>query len=92
MGRATFPTLLTKKATMFGSLTRFDLGVMGGLYLVFSWMKVSGLIAISINVCALILIKLTQHWFRPGFFKFLSGETQLEWRVNWNNGREDKHE
>jgi len=80
MGKAAFPTLLTKKATMFGSLTRFDLAVMGGAYLILSWMRVSGLVAIGINTGLLILIKLAQHWFRPGFFKLFRGETQLEWR------------
>jgi len=85
MGKAMFPTLLTKKATMFGSLTRFDLGVMGGMYLILSWINVSGLVAVGINAAILIAIKLVQKWVRPGFFKLFRSETRLEWSKEWRD-------
>lgn len=88
MGSPTFPTLLTKKATLMGSLTRYDLATLGGSYLVLSWMKVSGLYALAINALLLLIIKLAKKWLRPGFFVHLLDSDVSEWRL-W---REDRNE
>lgn len=79
MSKATFPTLLTKKATMLASLTRFDLGVLGSSYLILSWMKVSGIYSVIVNAVLLLLLKVCQKRFMSGFFRFLNEERCLKW-------------
>lgn len=79
MSKGQFPTLLNKKATMLGSLTRIDLLVLGGCYLILSWMKVSGLYALGINAFVLFIMKFTQKRLSTGFFTQIRGEKKLSW-------------
>ncbi len=79
MGKATFPTLLDKKATMLGSLTRYDLVFVGMAYLILSWMKVSGIYSLIINACLLVALKLCKKYFNKGFYQHLNDEKQLKW-------------
>lgn len=79
MSRGRFPTMLNKKATMLGSLTRYDLVVLGTSYLMLSWMKVSGLYSLATNALLLLVLKFIQRRLRPGFFSHLGDEKQLEW-------------
>ena len=75
----TFPTLLKHRATLVGSLGRYDLILLGGSYLVLSWMKVSGLYALAINIGILLVLKFTQRRLRAGFFRFLATPRRLKW-------------
>lgn len=79
MSKGQFPTLLNKKATMLGSLTRIDLLVLGGCYLILSWMKVSGLYALGINAFVLLAMKYTQKRLSSGFFTHIRDEKKLSW-------------
>jgi len=79
MSKGQFPTMLNKKATMLGTLTRIDLLVLGGCYLILSWMKVSGLYALGINALVLLTMKFTQKRLSSGFFSHLGDETKMSW-------------
>lgn len=78
MSRNCYPTLLNKKATMLGSLTRYDLVIIGVSYLILSWMKVSGLYSLVINALILVLIKFAKGKFQIGFFRNINGEYLIE--------------
>ena len=55
-----FPSLLSKTPRLLGSLTRYDLSILGVSYLVLSFVKVSGLYALGVNVFVLIFLKLVK--------------------------------
>tara|TARA_B110000908_G_C9974960_1_gene322897 strand:+ start:274 stop:552 length:279 start_codon:yes stop_codon:yes gene_type:complete len=69
-----YPTLLNKRATMLGSLTRYDLSVIGVSYLVLSAMKVSGMYSLMINAFLLLILKVIKQRFQVGFFKHLGAK------------------
>lgn len=88
MSKARFPTLLKSKATIMGSLTRFDLVILGGCYLVLSWMKVSGLLSLGINAFVFLLLKLIDRNLPKGFFQGLRSDRWLKW--SYQVGRLDE--
>ena len=79
MNKSQFPTMLKTKATLLGSLTRFDLGIVGGAYLLLSYFNIAGLWALAINAVLLGAIKFAQKQFTKGFLTGLRGERQLPW-------------
>lgn len=79
MSKGQYPTMLNKKATMLGSLTRIDLLVLGSCYLILSWMKVSGLYALGVNAIVLLVMKYIQKRLRSGFLSHLSSKTKMSW-------------
>lgn len=85
MSKAIFPTLLKSKATIMGSLTRFDLVILGGCYLVLSWMKVSGLLSLGINTFVFLILKLVDRNLPNGFIKGLRNRRILKW--NYQMGK-----
>jgi len=74
MSRNSYPTLLNKKATMLGSLTRYDLSAVGICYLILSWMKVSGIYSLLINALLLLILRIIKQRFQVGFFLHLNGD------------------
>ena len=80
-----FPTLLTRQATLIGSLTRYDLALLGVSYLTLSWLQVSGAYSIGINLILLITFKFIQRRLQVGFFRFLLTKRCLEWRYSMGN-------
>ena len=86
--KASYPSLLSKKATLIGNLTRTDLLVLGMSYLVLSWMKVSGLLSLLLIVFVLGVLVLIKKYVMPGFF------SQLIWKrsFDWTQGLERFHE
>ncbi len=79
MNKACFPTLLNSKATILGAFTRFDLVILGGSYLILSWMKVSGFISLLINALVYMMLKLMERKLPKGFFKGLRSRKVLKW-------------
>ncbi|PIP92552.1 MAG: hypothetical protein COW00_00085 [Bdellovibrio sp. CG12_big_fil_rev_8_21_14_0_65_39_13] len=79
MNKATFPTLLKSRATILGNFTRFDLVILGGSYLILSWMKVSGILSLAINAFLYFILKLIENKFPKGFFLGLRGKQMLIW-------------
>jgi hypothetical protein len=76
---SSFPTMLNNKATMLGSLTRYDLVVLGVSHLLLSWMKVTGVYSLIINISILIFLKVIKKHFQTGFFKFLNDDQKFDW-------------
>ena len=62
-----------------GGLTRRDLGILGGSYLILSGIKISGIYALGINIVLLILLKLSKRYLKPGLFQLLLSRRQLCW-------------
>lgn len=83
MKNSQFPHLLANKATLFASFTRYDLITVGGCYLVLSWLKVSGLTALFINILVLLSLRLSKKWIQVGFFKSLFKKRQYCWYQSW---------
>lgn len=79
MSKNQYPTLLNKKATMLGSLTRTDLLIVGVFYLLLSWMKVSGLYALVIIAIVVLLLKVVKKKIPKGFLIHLNDEEKLPW-------------
>jgi hypothetical protein len=77
MSKNCYPTLLRKKATLMGNFTRFHLTLVGIIYLILSWMKVSGLYALVINAVALLIIMTLERRLPKGFFLHLLEERRL---------------
>ena len=77
MSKNCYPTLLMKKATLMGNFTRFHLSMVGVIYLILSWMKVSGLWAIGINAGALLICIALEKKLVRGFFSHLWVERKL---------------
>lgn len=63
---------------MLGSLTRYDLVVIGVSYLILSWMKVSGIYSLLINAILLLILKLIKGKVPRGFFQNLRSESLLK--------------
>lgn len=59
---------------MLGSLTRYDLCVVGLSYLILSWMRVSGIYSLMINALVLLILKVIKKRFQVGFFLHLGGD------------------
>ena len=76
---SSFPTMLKNKATFLGSLTRFDLIILGCVFMILSIIEVSSLVALLINVTVLILIKFLQKKLPKGFFRLVKDDTHLPW-------------
>ncbi len=74
MGKNCYPTLLNKKATMLGSLTRYDLIAVGVCYLFLSWMKVTGIYSLIINALLVLALKIIKQRFQAGFFLHINGD------------------
>jgi hypothetical protein len=74
MSKNCYPTLLNKKATMLGSLTRYDLIAVGLCYLFLSMMNVTGIYSLIINTCLVLVLKIIKQKFQVGFFLHLNGE------------------
>jgi hypothetical protein len=74
MSKNCYPTLLNKKATMLGSLTRYDLLAVGLCYLCLSWMKVTGIYSLIINTLLVLALKMIKQKFQVGFFLHLNGD------------------
>lgn len=68
-----------------GSLTRFDLVILGGCYLILSWMKVSGLLSLGINAFVFLILKLVDRNLPSGFIKGLRSARVLKW--NYQMGK-----
>lgn len=79
MSRNRYPKLLLNKATILGSLTRYDLVVIGCSYLVLSWMKASGSTTLIINVGLLVLISALKGRIPKGFLSHLNDHRLNEW-------------
>lgn len=88
MSNSNFPTLLSKRVTLFGSLTRYDLASVGAGYLILSWLKVSGIYSLVVICLLLLLLKLAQKWLNPGFFRFIADDTQIKWVYKWEDNDE----
>jgi hypothetical protein len=74
MSKNCYPTLLNKKATMLGSLTRYDLVAVGLCYLFLSTIKVTGIYSLIINACLVLVLKIVKQRFQVGFFLHLNGD------------------
>ena len=83
--RSSYPSLLGKKATLVGGLTRADLAVVGASYLMLSWMKVSGLLSLLIVLVVLGGLALIKKFLMPGFFSQLIRKKSLNWRNSLEN-------
>ena len=79
MSKTSFPTLLKSKATIMGNFTRLDLVVLGGCYLLLSWMKVSGLLSLGINAFIYLVLKLMERNLPKGFFRAIKVNRSLNW-------------
>ena len=79
MSKSSFPTLLESKATILGNFTRVDLVVLGSCYLALSWMKVSGILSLAINVLVYLILKYAERNLPKGFIQGLRGKRLQNW-------------
>ena len=79
MSNSAFPTLLNRKAKIFAGLNRSDLMVVGGCYLVLSWLRVSGITALVINALVLFSFKIITRKLPKGFFREINASKALKW-------------
>ena len=79
MSKDQFPTLLDKRATLLGPLTRIDLTIIGVTYLVLSWLKISGLYSLGIIILVLISLKFITKYFKKGFLSKINDPKKLSW-------------
>ncbi len=79
MSTNSYPTLLNKKATMLASLTRIDLTVVGGCYLVLSRLKISGLYSLVIILLILSLMRFIRKYIKVGYLKHIADSRRLCW-------------
>ena len=66
-----FPSLLSEKATLLGSLNREDLALLGLLYLTLSWMKALGIISMLGAFMIVLLVRYSKSKLPNGFFRGL---------------------
>jgi len=78
MSKNCYPTLLNRKATMLGSLTRYDLLAVGLCYLFLSWVKVTGIYSLIINALLVLALKMIKQRFQTGYFIHLNGERVIK--------------
>lgn len=79
-----YPTLLIKKATIFGTLKRTDLMILGSSYLIFSLLKINSLMLLFINIFLFVFIKIIEKNFKRGFFENLMSCRVLHWQNELN--------
>lgn len=81
---ASYPKLLTTKATMLGVLTRDDIALVGICYLFLSLLKVSGILSLLIIAFVLIGSSFIKRYLKKGFLKNLIDHllSQSAWRKN----------
>ena len=82
MGKNTFPTLLTTRATMLGPLTRNDLCFAGAGYILLSILNLSGILSLLVIVAGLIGLRHLRRVLPRGFFTHLTDATDLQWAKN----------
>ena len=87
MGKNTFPTLLTAKATMLGPLTRNDLCFAGAGYILLSFLAVSGIFSLLIIVAGIFGLRRARRILPAGFFARLSDPVHLQWSKNFKGVR-----
>jgi len=75
-----FPTLLNRQAKILFNLTRTDLGLMGGSFLTLSWLGVTGLSCLVVNLLILVAFKIYMQNTPRGFLKELVTKDELEWQ------------
>jgi hypothetical protein len=66
---ASYPKLLTTKATMLGVLTRDDIALVGLCYLFLGLIKVSGILSLLIIAFVLIGSSFLKRYLKKGFLK-----------------------
>ena len=79
MNNSSFPTLLNRKAKIIAGMNRIDLMVMGGGYLILSWLKVSGIPGLIIIVSILFIFKLATKHLPKGFMKEINAPKKIKW-------------
>ena len=79
MKKATFPTLLHKKAKIMAGLTRVDLIILGISYFLMSAIHISGIFQVISMALLLFILKYMQKIINPGFFRFLWPKRQISW-------------
>jgi len=77
-----FPTLLNRQAKILFNLTRADLGLMGGSFLTLSWLGVTGLYSLIVNLILLVSFKIYMQNTPKGFLKELVTTDELEWQYS----------
>ena len=90
MSSRSFPRLLSEKARPLVGLTRSHLLTLGGSYLLLSWVGISGLVSLIFNVALLLILRIAQKQFRPGFFRLLLSPRVLSWAYKLPEEGRDK--
>lgn len=88
MGNSSYPALLNKRATILGSLNRTDLVFLGVVFLIFSYLKVSGIAGLLANIGLLVGFKVLKAKLPVGFLEGVRSPVELHWNQSFGESNE----
>ncbi|MEX0799356.1 MAG: hypothetical protein WD025_07920 [Bacteriovoracaceae bacterium] len=88
MSNSTFPALLNRRAKMLGNLNRSDLIFVGGTFLVSSYLKISGITGLLLNLSLLAIFKILSSKLPKGFVEQVMAPKELAWKKKFGGDDE----
>lgn len=88
MSDSSYPALLNKRAKVLLNLNRTDLVFSSGVLLLFSFLGVSGVNGLLLNIALLVVFKVVSLKLPKSFFELSKSPTFFEWRMP--KGAEDE--
>ena len=79
MAKKCFPDLLGQKATLLGSLTRYDLLAVGIGQLLCSTMKAPGTYSLFFSIFLVLILRFCRKRLKRGFFRHCMDGRCMEW-------------